>query len=52
MTEQKKRVEVCFMTDPNFNVRSAAIPTDRAATTYLESRYVQVRIRSDFDINI
>jgi hypothetical protein len=24
---------VCFMTDPNFNVMTTAIPTDIAATT-------------------
>jgi hypothetical protein len=32
MTEQKKRVEERFITDPNFSVITVAIPTDRAAT--------------------
>src|SRR5215468_7304054 len=50
ITEQKKRVAVCFMIAPMFRVMITAITTDIVATRQLESSRVRVRIRSEFDI--
>jgi len=50
ITEQKKRVAVCFIPVPNFRVMTTAKPTDIAATKQLERSRLSVRIQSDFDI--